>query len=276
MKIPLLALAGSLAACATLPVPSDAARELAAAEAAFAAHSVREDMRAAFLAHFAPDGVMVGEGWSTPAALLGPRPAPPIVLEWRPAYVEVAGSGDLGLSTGPWKRTPRAGGEPAWGQFVSIWKREPGGAWRVAVDLGVGHRESFLWEAPLQARRTPGLRATASLPEAEAEFARRAQASGSRAAYAEFGAGDLRLYRPGVEPAAARATSLARATEPGDDVRWVVERWEVAGSGDFGYARGHYSAARDPSKRAGHFLRAWRHEPAGWRIVMDVVDPARP
>ena len=94
------------AGCATPMTPTDstdAPVSLAAAETAFAAHSVREDMRAAFLAHFADDGVFVRDGWTLSNAYLAGQPAPPIVLDWRPVYTEVARSGELGLSTGPWK-----------------------------------------------------------------------------------------------------------------------------------------------------------------------------
>lgn len=275
MRFTPVALAGALAACATASTPFEPAESLAAAESAFAAHSVREDMRAAFLAHFAPDGVMVGEGWATPLQLLGPRPAPPIRLEWRPAYVEVAASGELGLSTGPWKRTPNAGGAPAYGQFVSIWKREAGGPWRVAVDLGIAHPGPFLWDAPLVQRRSSGAEGGATIAQAEAAFAKRALEAGSRDAYEAFGAGDLRLYRSGSEPVASRQAALDSKDPVPARLQWTVERWEVARSGDFGYARGYYARPGDPQKRAGHFLRAWRREAPGWRIVLDVVDPAR-
>jgi len=53
-----------------------------------------------------------------------------------------------------------------------------------------------------------------------------------------------------------------------------VERTETARSGDFGYARGHYAAAATPGKPAGWYLRVWRREASGWRVVMDVTNPA--
>jgi ketosteroid isomerase-like protein len=51
-----------------------------------------------------------------------------------------------------------------------------------------------------------------------------------------------------------------------------VERSEVARSGDFGYARGNYAAGAGQAQ-LGWYLRVWRREGAGWRIVMDVVNP---
>jgi hypothetical protein len=160
------------------------AASLAAAEIAFAAHSVREDMRAAFLAHFADDGVFVRNGWTNANAYLAGRPAPPIVLDWRPVYTEVAASGEMGLSTGPWRITSKAKPEapPAFGQFVSVWKREPGKPWKVAVDLGISHTEPSLWDAALETATAPapGQAAAIGIAAAEERFARDALTLGAR------------------------------------------------------------------------------------------------
>src|SRR5689334_14369645 len=154
---PALYLACALAACAHAPMTNEAATSLAAAETEFGRHSVREDMRAAFLANFADDGVFVRDGWIVSNDWLRPRPAPPIVLDWHPQYVEVAPSGEMGLSTGPWTITSKkdASAPATHGQFVSVWRREGTGPWKVAVDLGIGHPQQALWDAPLEARVAP-------------------------------------------------------------------------------------------------------------------------
>jgi ketosteroid isomerase-like protein len=281
MRTARLALALAVAGCAAGPGanPEPAmtpAESLAAAESAFAAHSVREGMRAAFMSHFADDGVFVREGWTVSNTYLAGQPNPPIVLDWRPVHVEVAASGDFGLSTGPWKITSTAKPDapPAYGQFVSIWKREPGKPWRVAVDLGIPHPQHDLWDAPLRAvtRKAP---ATAGPVEsAESAFAREAGERGLAAAYARHGAADLRLYRPGAAPALDKAQVLARELPDGRGWAWTTERSEVARSGDFAYTRGRYAAAGTPDKPLGWFLRVWRYEPPAWRVVLDVVNPA--
>lgn len=272
MKLSPALAAAALAACASLPGGDEAARTLAAAEAAFAAHSVREDMRAAFIAHFAPDGVFVrGPAWAVARDWLGPRPAPPIVLDWRPQYVEAAASGDLGLSTGPWKLTPRDGkADPAYGQFVSVWTRAPGEPWRVRVDIGISHPQPELWQAPLVARRTPGAPAGGTMAEAEAAFMRTAAGDLARA-YGEHGAADLRLYRDGEPPRADLAAALASpwlAATP--RATWTIEAQGMAASGELGYARGRFAAAGT----SGTWLRVWRREAGKWRVLMDTVTPA--
>lgn len=60
-------------------------------------------------------------------------------LTWRPEEVHVSASGDLGYSIGSYER---AGPDPdgkffrGTGTYVSIWKKQPNGSWKLAVDIG--------------------------------------------------------------------------------------------------------------------------------------------
>ena len=216
-----------LAGCAAVPESAmSPAQSLAAAETAFAAHSVREGMRAAFMANFAEDGVFVRDGWIVSNTYLAGRPNPPIVLDWRPVHVEVAASGDFGLSTGPWKitSTEKADAPPAYGQFVSIWKREPGGPWRVVVDLGIPHARPALWDAPLLASTRARFERSSPIAGAESAFVRDARERGLAAAYSQHAATDLRLYHPGDPPALDKEQALGRALPDSRGWIWVTER----------------------------------------------------
>lgn len=276
-----LFLAAFAAACAQTEVRApamDDARSLAAAETAFAAHSVREDMRAAFLANFAEDGVFVRGGWTNARASLLPRQAPPIVLDWRPVFTEVAASGDMGLSTGPSQITSRTNPAqpPGYGQFVSVWKREPGGPWRVVADLGIAHVEPVFWDKPLEtvAVATEPAPAADTIEAAEERFAAQAKANGLHAAYARHGSASLRLYRPDNAPMAGKDAALAWRGLATERRTWTVEKSEAARSNDLGYARGAYSG-ESGGKPDGWFLRVWHREAGAWRVAMDVSNPAR-
>ena len=269
----------TLAACAHQPAALDHSSSLAAAETAFAAHSVREDMRVAFLAAFDHDGVFVREGWRVSNDFLRDRPAPAIVLDWRPQYVETSASGDMGLSTGPSKIVSKAqpGTAPSYGQFVSVWRRAPGGPWKVAVDLGIAHPADTLWQDPLEKRQLPPPSRSieaGTVEQAEERFAAEAQTRGLRTAYAAFGADNLRFYRGGHAPATTRAAALTSPGMEGVAPNWTVERTETSRAGDLAYVRGAYAAVSAPSVPLGWYLRVWRREPNGWRIVMDVTNPA--
>lgn len=260
------------------PRPSTPA-ELAAAETAFAAQSVREGMRAAFLAWLAPDATLFRGGPVNGPAAIAASPDPPIVLDWRPAFVEVAASGELGLSTGPWKITSRSdpGAPPRYGQFVSVWKRAPQGEWRVHIDLGIAHPDPALAGAPLQAQVTPavaGGEPAATIAAAEADFALRAGSAGNAAAYAHWLSPATRVYREGRAPFIGRQAALASPAAGEERLAWTVERQETSASGDLGYAVGRYAVAGGPT--AGHFVRVWRREATGWRIALDVVNVLPP
>ncbi len=281
MRIALVIAALAAAGCAQQPIQPramDDAQSLAAAETAFAAQSVREDMRAAFLAHFADDGVFVRNAWAVAKESLGTQAAPPIVLDWRPVHTEVAASGELGLSTGPWKVSGKAKPEapPAFGQFVSVWRREGGGPWRVAVDIGIAHPQSALWDEPLAALPSAAQSAlpAGGIEAAELDFVADAHAASPRSAYAKHGSERMRFYRNDLAPALGKGAALASPGMTDEKLAWVLDRTEIARSRDFGYARGSYAALAAPQKPLGYFLRVWRFERGEWRIVMDVTNPA--
>lgn len=282
MKRPFAILAAALSGCATMtaiPPVSEAPASLAAAEAAFAAQSLKEGMRAAFLAWLAPDAIVFRNGPVNGPALIASRPEPPIILAWRPVFVEVAQSAEMGLSTGPSTITSRADplAPPRHGQFVSVWKRPPGGAWRVRVDLGISHPGAALADAPLEAGVTPSPGphpGAGTIAGAEASFARLAAAAGDSSAYAHFVSASTRLYREGHAPFLGQEAALASPAAAATRTAWTMESHETSVSGDLGYATGRYAPPGGPA--AGHYVRVWRREPGGWRIAADVTNALVP
>lgn len=270
-------------ACSAMPEPTlapHAPKSLADAESSFAAQSVREGMRAAFLAWLAPGATLFRGGPVNGPAFIAANPDPPVELDWRPVHVEVAASGEMGLSTGPW--TARSRGDPALppghGQFVSIWKRDAGGPWRVLVDLGISHPGPALAAAPLRAGVTPatGAGASVSLAAAEAQFAKLAAEAGDAAAYTEFVSASVRVYREGDAPFLGRAAALGALAAGEGQTEWMPETTDASASGDLGYVIGRYGPRGCAT--AGHYVRVWRRETDGWRIALDIVNalPQRP
>ncbi|HET6564261.1 MAG TPA: DUF4440 domain-containing protein [Xanthomonadales bacterium] len=78
-----------------------------------------------------PEAVMAA--WSGFFAPEGPQ------LVWRPYVVEVAASGDLALSRGPFRlRGKNPQGEPveSWGIYNSVWRKDADGQWKILFDAG--------------------------------------------------------------------------------------------------------------------------------------------
>lgn len=128
----------AVASCAAwADTPEDLAREVRAAETAFA-RSMSDRNLEAFAAHVAEDAVFFGgdkathgkaavvESWKP---LYEGKDAP---FSWESAQVEVLDSGTLAHSSGP--VYDRSGKRV--GTFNSIWRREADGTWKVVFDKG--------------------------------------------------------------------------------------------------------------------------------------------
>jgi ketosteroid isomerase-like protein len=62
-----------------------------------------------------------------------------LFLKWHPNEVYVSSSADLGYSIGDYERIGKdASGNPvtATGTYVSIWRKQPDGRWKIVLDIG--------------------------------------------------------------------------------------------------------------------------------------------
>lgn len=110
-------------------------------EAEFA-NAVAERGHAAFVDYFADDGVELddGGGISSREAISKQPPWPEgTSLTWTPVKADMAASGDLGYTYGNYifKSKNKDGKIVAsYGKYMSVWKKQKNGLWKVAVDMG--------------------------------------------------------------------------------------------------------------------------------------------
>ena len=121
--------------------PAELKAELIAADTAFSAASAREGTYKAFMEVATAGTKLLSQ---TVQGLGGVKrefsAAPPTAtLTWAPSFADVAASGDLGYTWGRWAYTDRgADGKPVTtrGTYVTVWRRQPDGAWKVVLDGG--------------------------------------------------------------------------------------------------------------------------------------------
>jgi ketosteroid isomerase-like protein len=117
--------------------------DMVAAERAFAADASARGVRDAFLAAYSEDGIAFAPGPRSAQRVWEKRSANKNKLEWTPEVAEVASSGDLGYTSGPWRFTAEGEDKPsAFGHFFTVWRKDEDGKWKVLVDHGVSHNES--------------------------------------------------------------------------------------------------------------------------------------
>lgn len=120
--------------------------DVLATDRAFAAAAKARGARAAFTEYADPQAILFRPGVGPVKgveAIANVFTDPPAATPaWEPEAAEVAASGDLAYSWGPYAWTPvpdgpLAGKPPATGYYVSIWKKQQDGRWKWIIDLGV-------------------------------------------------------------------------------------------------------------------------------------------
>jgi ketosteroid isomerase-like protein len=256
--------------------------QVVAAERAFASTSLEKGLHEAFLAYLAPDaiGFLPLPGPARPSH--EGKPPTSAKLSWGPAWVAVSSAGDLALSTGPWQISNH---EPSvikvtTGWFFSVWRREPDGSWKVAVDSGISSPVKFelpkvvengFAGAPASTPR-PGAAANARIGVTTAERALDVAAKAGLGKAIEAQADPaLRVYREGQAPAFGAVGAKSLLDKDTRKMACTPDRVATSASGALGYAYGTcLGEAGDTSKYG--FLRVWRMQADGaWKILADVT-----
>jgi len=255
------------------------------AEKMFAARALVVGWKQAFLEYFADSAVGFDGDRTAPAkTLFRKQPDPPKDqrILWEPRYGDIAASGDLGYLTGPVRSISpaRNNGRPRHSIYASVWKRQPDGAFKVVIDMGVPtpgpvpFRDGFT-RAPrsdVYTGNASTVAAIRSLRDTDAALTNAAR-GGQADAYGGHLAQGARLHRPDVLPLVGQEAILAwligqPAYASGDSMFA-----ETALSADLGYTYGSYTLKGDPGQH-GFYVRVWsRGRDAVWRVALDVLQP---
>ena len=268
---------------ATIP-PALAA--MAEAEREFAAAARVKGIRDAFLEFFADDAMFEPGRGKAKDQLRQQKPQPfsERELVWEPRTGDVAASGELGWLTGPGTFINHASGDetPRHTNYLSVWRKEPDGRWRVFIDLGTTLKAPATF-APgfnrfLFADRYTGKESKAAAGERLAAADRALNeglvSAGAPAAYTEVLATGARLHREGVGALTEPSVVRTWLSEHASGMTAQAAAAESAVSGDLGYSYGNYQLR--PSEKSGVYLRIWtRDAQARWRVVADVLSPPR-
>jgi ketosteroid isomerase-like protein len=280
----MLAAATMLVSClaAAHAAPADRARDLAnmvQTEYDFSETAKKEGYKASFLKYLSEDNIMFADGPVKGRERVASRPELPGLLQWYPDYAVVANTGDVGLSAGPWVFS-KDGQRIAFGHFFSIWRKQPDGHWRNALDIGIDHDEikpapagfkvSVPAAAPAEAASTTSTDRSRDIRAAELEFSRLAGVSGYVVAAERMAHPELRVYRNGHAPVVGAKPAVAFLK---DQTSVGPTKLDFAsGSGDFGYAYG--TIAKPSGVGSSHvFVHVWKHDNGRWQLLGDLWSP---
>jgi ketosteroid isomerase-like protein len=207
-------------------------RALVQMEHDFAKAAAAKGTRDAFLEFLADDGILFQPGTVNGKKWWTERPPRKGLLSWTPIFADVARSGDLGYTTGPWEFRPNGPDDKpvAFGQYFTIWKKQNDGSWKAVLDRGVSSEKALparVVQFPLNDEdsitkaKTDFAQGRATLLKLEKEFSERSASKGAMTAFESYLAYDVRLLRQNTSlitngPAALVFVSGSAGNLPGN------------------------------------------------------------
>ena len=285
--LPTLAALGAmlLATPGSTSASADAARDVVAAERAFAASVRSLGVRDGFLDWLSPTGIVF-------------RPGPVIgrgvyekqtrgwngLLAWNPIRAAISADRKMGWSTGPWTwRTDSTATEAqGHGEYLSVWRKTADGVWKVALDCGIGHpapvavETTVTYSAPVPGERlgSQPLAARQSLYQADASFARASASESVPAALGKYATDDIIVMREGSLRQSGRNSALAALSGREVQARLVSTAQYIAESGDLGYTYGTFVTGSSTAADSAWYVHVWHRGPsATWRLACQMVMP---
>jgi ketosteroid isomerase-like protein len=279
------------------PNSGSALQAVVETERAFSKASEEKGTRESFMAFIADDGILFrptavkGKQWM----LEHPVPSSPKrgLLTWQPIVAGVSAAGDMGYTTGPWEFKQDINDEKAvaFGNFMTVWKKQRDGSWKFAVDLGISNPQPLApiapWQAPEKTTPTGSKSANvdvaaagAALLKLERDFSNASATQGPVKSFLSHSANDVRLFREGSFPFVGKDAAEQALVANKNVWTWQPQFADVSRSGDLGYTYGIYELRSNDAAQAlaekGNYLRIWQRQDGGWKVLIDVANPLPP
>lgn len=234
-----------------------ALENLANAERNFAAASAKKGFHQAFVENMADGGLVFAPQPTNGKKLHAEAPASKAVLTWYPALADISGSLDWGYTTGPYqlKANPTDEKIAGAGFYLSVWKKQADGQWKVAVDMGNSFSPALLKEEVYQPAAAKGRSAKGTKEELLARDVQKVQPY-----FAE-----TLLYRHGEYPVKYKNVAI----EPAANVAYTTLGHNISSAADMAYTYGSYKQG----ETTGHYLKVWKVLEGQWMLVAHNLVP---
>lgn len=284
MRRTLLFFATCLFVCASVhaETPAEAVRAMVEAEKKFYETGQEKGTRAAFLAFLAEDGIVFRPGPLNGKEVWGKREETGFDLVWEPTFAAIARSADFGYDTGPakWRANKKEEKFSGHGQFISIWKKQKDGSWKVALDVGIenpqptGKPETLRTIVPSESKTSVDLNAAQmGRWETQQKFAEAAKKDSAMATMA-FAGPEIRVFRDGHFPAVGKEAASKLLDAAAGRLTFQMLGADMSRSADLSYTYGRYSKLRPKGTEQGHYFQIWQTNDAGaWKLVLDWAQP---
>lgn len=205
----------------------------------------------------------------------------PAALYWNPTFIDVSSNGALAFSSGNSIYKPKGKDDPAayYGEYATVWQRQPDGNYKAVLDLGISHGEpnaETKWASPADTGKELNEKKF-SAADTSTAFFEMASKQGLSKAYKDYFADDVRLLRDGKMPIIGKQNALAEFKKDKSNF-FATKRSVFIGAADMAYISNSYLRSTKGGKlvEEGNFLQIWKLRGGKWQIVFDVFVPKPP
>lgn len=207
-------------------------------------------------------------------------------LSWEPEFARIAKSDDWGFTSGPFlfKKDPTSPPQ-YYGTYVSIWKRDRKGKWRLALDMGVSHKKPAKKgtldfanpadETFVHQRSKNRLQQREDIVFSSDKLLSTIEKANNKIAMNEFLAEKSRLILPDYEPIIGKKAIMdfwAKKEFRENSTPLKVDR---SFSGEYAFTQGDAIIYTKLGPKKYHYVRIWEVQPGyKWNIILQIYNEA--
>jgi ketosteroid isomerase-like protein len=208
------------------------------------------------------------------------------VLSWEPAFARISKSNDWGFTTGPYTyKESDTSTTLYYGQYLSVWKKNKKGVWKLALDLGISHPKpkkpsKLLFNNPasekfLRQHSENRLEQRKDIVLSSDQLLATILKADNRIARNEFLSDDTRLLFPGHEPIIGKDSVMEFWNKQNALVSSKPIEADRAYSGELAFTYGTATIKKIGESKDYNYVRVWEVQPGfTWNVIIEIFTPA--
>jgi hypothetical protein len=260
-------------------------QSLLAAENYFSSLSIEKGIRKAFLSVSDDETIVFRPSPVSAKKFYKKSKNDSTYLSWSPSYARISKSGDWGFTSGPFIARPSKESLSAThGQYLSVWKKNKKGVWKLALDAGVSHpapkgepKLDFLTDTGEFFRQHSTIRQQQRediVVSTDKLFSLSLKVLGIDA-YNEFAHNDIHILFPGVPPVIGKKNAIAFFNSRKISMTSENMATDRAFGGEYAYTYGKASVTKSGKPQEFNYVRIWkRSDDHMWNVLFELFSPS--
>lgn len=201
-------------------------------------------------------------------------------LSWKPKFARISANGDLGFTAGPYVyQNGKTDDDKVYGDYVSIWRLDAEGKFKLLVDLGIQHPEPEQnvvtdFKEPDPAKQKAPSKdpfAGKNILTATDKTFNHSLSLSALAAYKEFLSPEARYYFPGFEPMTGTDKILKFLDNEGISISAETVNVGRSTSNDLAYTYGTARIKKGNIVNNYNYVRIWEIDANHkWNMLLEI------